>query len=112
MDGMWLATGTVTSSHHFLDTPVGATFHRIWRIHTSCTNTGCQATIYRTTEDGLLVAGLGWTLEHWTAIFESTSACAYGRLQDHQLRLALLLLFGFGLGFGFEGDGLVGHGPA
>jgi hypothetical protein len=78
IDGIWLAAGTVTSSRHFLDTPVGATFHRIWRIHTSCTNTGCQATIYRTTEDGLLVAGLGWTHGHWTAIFDTTSACAYG----------------------------------
>jgi len=78
MDGIWLATGTVTSSHHFLDTQVGTTVHRIWRIHTSCINAVCQATIYRTTDPGLLVAGLGWTHGHWTASFDNTSACAYG----------------------------------
>jgi hypothetical protein len=85
MDGIWLATGTVTSSHHF-GTQVGETGHRVWRIHTSCTEAGCRVTISRTTGDGLLVAGLGWTHGHWTASFDNTTACAYGPaepLSDH-----------------------------
>ena len=86
MNGIWLATGTVTSSHRFFDTQVGTIVHRIWRIRTSCVHAVCQATIYRTTDPGLLVAGLGWAHGHWTASFDNTSACPYGPanpISDH-----------------------------
>lgn len=86
MNGIWLATGTVTSSHRFFNTQVGTIVHRIWRIRTSCVKAVCQATIYRTTDPGLLVAGLGWAHGYWTASFDNTSACPYGPtnpISDH-----------------------------
>lgn len=92
LDGTWVMTGRFIASENFAGEQAGTTGRRIWRISSGCRDGVCQVTLYRMTNGGLLVAGLGWTGTQWTASFDNQSTCADGSVHPTSDRMTLALV--------------------
>lgn len=94
LEGTWLATGRIVSSQNFFGQgeSVGTAVNRVWRIHSGCQSGVCATTLYRATDPGVLVGGLGWVGDHWAAGFDNTYTCSDGQTNPMSDQMTLSLV--------------------
>jgi hypothetical protein len=98
LQGVWLATGTISKSHNYSapDERVGTSFRRLWAFRSGCVHRVCQVTMVRSTNAGRLIAGLSWSHGVWRASFQNTTICADGSQHPDSDQM-ILSLTGSGL---------------